>query len=131
MTKTLMMTAAAILLAVPAMAQEREATYFSGGVLVENPTYYAHGCNAFQYIDISQRHADQLLASGNCSVEASADGGPAQDRANVQAALAAAAAASAEEEDPVDPGDTAEVADPVSPAITRLHRMKRWLASRT
>ena len=130
MINKLMMTAAAMMLAVPAMAQERPVTYFSGA-LVENPTYYAHGCDAFQYMDISQRQADQLLASGNCSVEASADGGPAQDRANVQAALAAAAAASAEEEDPVDPGDTAEVADPVSPAITRLHRMKRWLASRT
>ena len=129
MTKTLMMTAAAILLAVPAMAQEREATYFSGGVLVENPTYYAHGCNAFQYIDIAQSQADQLLASGNCSVEASADGPyvAAPSVAEVAAGEAAAAAAA----DPVDPGDTAEVADPVSPAITRLHRMKRWLASRT
>ena len=73
MTKTLMMTAAAILLAVPAMAQERPVTYFSGGVLVESPVFYAHGCNAFQYIDIPQSQADQLLASGNCSVESSAN----------------------------------------------------------
>jgi len=73
MTKTLMMTAAAILLAVPAMAQERPVTYFSGGVLVESPVFYAHGCNAFQYIDIPQSQANQLLASGNCSVESSAD----------------------------------------------------------
>ena len=73
MTKTLMMTAAAILLAVPAMAQERPVTYFSGGVLVESPVFYAHGCDAFQYFDISQSQADQLLTSGNCSVESSAD----------------------------------------------------------
>ena len=73
MTKTLMMTAAAMMLAVPAMAQERPVTYFSGGVLVESPVFYSHGCNAFQYIDIAQRQADQLLASGNCSVESSAD----------------------------------------------------------
>ena len=74
MIKKLVMTAAAMMLAVPAMAQEREVTYFSGGVLVESPVFYAHGCNAFQYIDIAQSQADQLLASGNCSVEASADG---------------------------------------------------------
>jgi len=95
MTKTLMMTAAAMMLAVPAMAQEREATYFSGGVLVENPTYYAHGCNAFQYIDIAQSQADQLLASGNCSVESSASGGIEQSRGIIQAELAAIAAAAA------------------------------------
>ena len=130
MIKKLVMTAAAILLAVPAMAQEREATYFSGGVLVENPTYYAHGCNAFQYIDIAQSQADQLRSSGNCSVESSADGGIAQSIGIVQAELAAAAAAAAAA-DPVDPGDTAEVADPVQPAIARLQRVKRWLASRT
>jgi len=73
MTKTLMMTAAAMMLAVPAMAQERPVTYFSGGVLVESPVFYAHGCDAFQYFDISQSQADQLLTSGSCSVESSAD----------------------------------------------------------
>ena len=94
MTKTLMMTAAAMMLAVPAMAQERPVTYFSGS-LVENPTYYAHGCNAFQYIDIAQSQADQLLASGNCSVESSASGGIEQSRGIIQAELAAIAAAAA------------------------------------
>ena len=128
MTKTLMMTAAAMMLAVPAMAQERPVTYFSGGVLVESPVFYAHGCNAFQYIDISQSQADQLLASGNCSVEASASGGFAEYLAQVEADRIAAEEAAA---DLVDPVDTADVADPASPTITRLHRWKRWLASRT
>ena len=73
MKMKLIMTAAAMMFAAPAMAQEREVTYFSGGVLVESPVFYAHGCNAFQYIDIPQSQADQLLASGNCSVESSAD----------------------------------------------------------
>jgi len=73
MTKKLMMTAAAMMLAVPAMAQERPVTYFSGGALVESPVFYAHGCNAFQYIDIPQSQANQLLASGSCSVESSAN----------------------------------------------------------
>ena len=95
MTKTLMMTAAAMMLAVPAMAQERPVTYFSGGVLVESPVFYAHGCDAFQYIDIAQSQADQLLASGNCSVESSASGGIEQSRAIIQAELAAIAAAAA------------------------------------
>jgi len=92
MIKKLMMTAAAMMLAVPAMAEDRPVTYFSGGVLVENQTYYAHGCDAFQYIDIAQSLADQMLAAGSCSVESSASGGVAQSRAIVQARLNAAAA---------------------------------------
>jgi len=74
MKNLLIATAATVLLTAPAIAQcEREVTYFSGGALVD-PVFYAHGCDAFQYHDLSARQAAQLISAGACSVESSPSG---------------------------------------------------------
>ena len=74
MKNLLIATAATALLTAPAIAQcEREVTYFSGS-LVADPVFYAHGCDAFQYHDLSARQAAQLISAGACSFESSPSG---------------------------------------------------------
>lgn len=55
---------------------ERDHTFFDGGQLVDTDTltFYAHGCDRFQYRDIGLAQAAALLSAGQCSIEASADG---------------------------------------------------------
>lgn len=83
--KTFATTIAALVLAAGAansqeLLCEREHTFFDEGQLVDTDTltFYAHGCDRFQYRDIGLNQAASLLSAGLCSIEASASGGCGQ-----------------------------------------------------
>lgn len=70
-TLTIAATTAAVFAATTAQAAcERPLTLYSGGELVTDAAFYDHGCTAFQHVDLDDKTAAGLIASGNCSVEA-------------------------------------------------------------
>lgn len=77
--KRIFITIAACFIAVTAMAgnPDTAARTAQGERIIftsaENPVFYAHGCDAFQYNDLTPGEVLQLSASGSCSVEAHAD----------------------------------------------------------
>lgn len=75
--KTLTLTAAALaLIAGPALSQvhcERAVSFGAGETPGAERTFYAHGCDRFQYTPLTPAQAANLIGSGNCSVESSTD----------------------------------------------------------
>jgi hypothetical protein len=72
--KTIITTTAALaLMATAAFADgpfcERPVSFGAGEIPGAERTFYAHGCDRFQYQPLSEAHARNLIASGNCDVE--------------------------------------------------------------
>jgi hypothetical protein len=87
--KTMFTAIAAMALTVTAASAqqfcERVGTRFVEGQFVHSTSlpFYAHGCDRFQHTELSAQQAANLLASGNCSIEASPSGGTEEEEIEV------------------------------------------------